>query len=242
MSHTHPVIAASQVPAAAAARRRPSHAADGLSKAQYRGVVAAIALAHAGAIWAVLQVPAVRQAAVEAAPLFVDLLAPPAPPAPPPPLPVPVLAPPLKVPLPAVITAPAAAAPAPFEAPPTPEQPAPPAPPVPVLAEAPPAPPAPPPPKNIPASEVQYLVRPAPEYPRLSVRQGESGQVMLRVFIDEAGLPRDVRIEQSSGFARLDDAALAAVRQARFKPPTLNGQPISGWARIPIPFELEKRP
>jgi len=62
-------------------------AADGLSKMQYRGVVCAIALAHVGAIWGVLQVPAVRQAVVEAAPIFVDLLAPPAPPPPPPPPP-----------------------------------------------------------------------------------------------------------------------------------------------------------
>jgi hypothetical protein len=32
------------------------------------------------------------------------------------------------------------------------------------------------------------------------------------------------------------------VRLARFKPPTQNGEPTAGWARIPIPFELEKRP
>jgi len=221
-------------------------ASDGLSKAQYRGVVAAIALVHVAGLWAVLQVPAVRRTVVDAAPMFVDLLAPAArqAPAPPPPsLPSPVVQAPLKTLLPSMIAAPATTAPAPFEAPPATDLPTPSAPVLPVVAEASPAPPAPlPPPKNIPASEVQYLVRPAPEYPRLSVRMGESGLVMLRVFIDEAGLPREVRIEQSSGFARLDDTALAAVRQARFKPPTLNGQPISGWARIPIPFELEKRP
>ena len=33
---------------------------------------------------------------------------------------------------------------------------------------------------------------------------------------------------------------LDGVRRARFKPPTENGQPTAGWARIPIPFELEK--
>ena len=39
---------------------------------------------------------------------------------------------------------------------------------------------------------------------------------------------------------KLDEAALEGVRQARFKPPTENGRALSGWARIPIPFELEQ--
>jgi periplasmic protein TonB len=237
MSSTPPVNAAALSPALAALRR-PGQAADGLSKAQYRGVVCAIALAHVGAIWGVLQVPAVREAVVEAAPIFVDLLAPPAPPAPPPPL---IQPPVLKTPPPTLLTTAPAPAPAPFEAPPAPELPPPPAPPTPVVAEAPPAPPAPPqPPQIIPASEVQYLVRPAPEYPRLSIRAGESGLVMVSVYIDEAGLPRTVQVQQSSGHVRLDEAAVSAVRRARFKPYTQNGVPTAGWARIPIPFELEK--
>lgn len=238
MPSPQPVSAAPFSPAVAAARRPLPLAADGLSKLQYRGVVCVIALAHLGAIWGVLQVPAVRQAVVEAAPIFVDLLAPPAPPAPPPP---PVQPPVLKTPPPALLTTAPAPTPAPFEAPPAPEVPPPPAPPTPVLAEAPPAPPAPPPPpKIIPASEVQYLIKPAPEYPRLSVRAGESGLVVVGVFIDEAGLPRTVQVQQSSGHARLDESAVAAVKKARFKPYTQNGVPTAGWARIPIPFELEK--
>ena len=44
---------------------------------------------------------------------------------------------------------------------------------------------------------------------------------------------------QSSGFERLDRAALSGVQRARFKPYTENGRPMAGWARIPIPFELE---
>ncbi|MBT9528495.1 MAG: energy transducer TonB [Rhizobacter sp.] len=224
-------------PAVAAAGRPLPLASDGLSKLQYRGVVCAIALAHVGAIWGVLQVPAVREAVVEAAPIFVDLLAPPTPPAPPPP---PVAPPVLKTPPPVLLTTAPTPTPAPFEAPPAPELPPPPAPPV-AVAEAPPAPPAPPPPpKLIPASEVQYLVKPAPEYPRLSVRAGESGLVVVAVYIDEAGLPRTVQVQQSSGHARLDESAVAAVKKARFKPYTQNGVPTAGWARIPIPFELEK--
>ncbi len=242
MSSSQPVSAAPFSPAVAATTWRPRPlAADGLSRLQYRGVVCAIVLAHIGAIWGVLQVPAVRQAVIEAAPIFVDLLAPPAPLPPPTPPPPPVPPPVLKTPPPTLLTTSPARTPAPFEAPPAPEVQPPPAPPTPVVAEAPPAPPAPlPPPKIIPASEVQYLIKPVPEYPRLSVRAGESGLVLVGVYIDEAGLPRTVQVQQSSGHTRLDESAVSAVKKARFKPYTQNGVPTAGWARIPIPFELEK--
>lgn len=110
--------------------------------------------------------------------------------------------------------------------------------PAPVAAAATPAPA--PPPKLIPASAVDYLVPPAPEYPRLSKKLGEAGLVIVRAYADEQGLPHDVHIERSSGFARLDDAALAAVRKVRFKPYAENGRPTGGWVRMPFPFELEK--
>jgi len=112
--------------------------------------------------------------------------------------------------------------------------------------EAPPAPPAPAPPpapvpaKVIPASGVQYLVPPPLEYPRASRRIGETGKVLVRVYIDEEGLPRNVQLNQSSGHTRLDYAAVAAVHKARFKPYTENGRPTAGWAFIPLNFELEK--
>lgn len=94
--------------------------------------------------------------------------------------------------------------------------------------------------KNLPAESVRYLVPPAPVYPRLSRRQGEAGRVLVRVYIDEAGLPRTVQLSASSGHGRLDDAALKAVLQARFKPYAENGRPLGGWALIPLTFDLEK--
>jgi periplasmic protein TonB len=87
---------------------------------------------------------------------------------------------------------------------------------------------------------VQYLEPIALEYPRLSKRAGETGRVMIRVYIDEAGLAQNVQVYRSSAHVRLDDAALAAVQKARFKPYTENGRPVAGWAFIPIEFELEK--
>lgn|GEM_PF-3575508 len=47
-------------------------------------------------------------------------------------------------------------------------------------------------------------------------------------------------IERSSGFAWLDDSALAAVRKLRFKPHNENGRATDGWVRRFFRFELEK--
>ena len=245
-------IAASTVPALRRSVPLPlprGNGGDGLSPAQRRVVVAAIVAAHAAGAWSLMQIGVVRDAVRETAPMFVDLIAPPAPPAPPvppPPKPQPIVK--LAPPPPPVIAAAPSPSPATFVVPAPPPEPvivtAVPAPPVVVATPAPPAPPSPPsppsPPRNLPASAVQYVTTVEPEYPRLSKRNGESGRVMVRVFIDEAGTPRQVQLAKSSGFERLDASALAAVLKFRFSPPTENGQPLSGWANVPIDFGLEK--
>ena len=220
--------------------------ADGLTHNQRRAAVGAIVAVHAAAAWGLMQVSEVRDAVAQAAPIFVDMVAAPALPSsplPPPaaPKPVPKITPPV-----ALVTA-AASPPTAFVAPPMEVPDPPPAPPIePALpaAAAPPTPPASPsppaPPKEIPASAVQYLESPALEYPRAARRAGESGRVVVRVYIDEGGLPRSVQVNRTSGFARLDEAALAAVQKARFRPYTENGRASAGWALIPLTFDLEK--
>ncbi|HEY4068858.1 MAG TPA: energy transducer TonB [Burkholderiaceae bacterium] len=220
---------------------RRGERSDGLSPLQRRVMVASILAAHVAAVYGLLQVREVRDAAREVAPMFVDLIAPPEPKAlpapPPPPKPQPI---PKKPPPAPVIAAAPSPAPAAFVVPPPPPpEPVVETPPVPVVVQAPPAPPAPPP-KIIPASAVQYLEPPAPDYPRLSRRSAESGRVVVRVYIDTAGQPHNVQVSASSGFARLDESALSAVQKARFKPYTENGQATAGWTYIPINFELEK--
>ena len=92
----------------------------------------------------------------------------------------------------------------------------------------------------IPASAVQYLEPIELVYPRVSKRLGETGRVLVRVFIDTGGAAKNVQVERGSGHPRLDEAALSAVQKARFKPYTENGQAVAGWAFIPLEFELEK--
>jgi len=223
-------------------RRGERH--DGLTPTQRHLMVGAILAAHVAGLWALLQIREVRERVADVAPMFVSLIAP-EPPKPvilPPPPPPPVPQPSPKRPPPVVIAAAPSPAPAPFVVPaPPPDVPPPPVPPPVVAAVVAPQPAPPPPPKIIPASAVQYLGDPpVPEYPRLSIRAGETGRVMLRIYIDEAGLPRTVQVDRSSGHVRLDEAGAAAMRKARFKPYTENGQAVAGWAFVPLDFALEK--
>lgn len=90
-----------------------------------------------------------------------------------------------------------------------------------------------------PGYEADYLDNPPPDYPRLSRRLREEGEVELRVRVSPAGQPVTVELTRSSGSERLDAAALRAVRQWRFAPARQGGQAVEAWVRVPIFFKLE---
>ncbi|MDQ3059722.1 MAG: energy transducer TonB [Pseudomonadota bacterium] len=103
---------------------------------------------------------------------------------------------------------------------------------------APPAPPAPPA-VQLPSSNADYLQNPKPAYPPLSKRLGEQGKVMVRVLIGADGQPRQAELKQSSGFERLDQAALSTVMKWRYVPGKRGGVAEDMWFNVPINFVLE---
>lgn len=87
--------------------------------------------------------------------------------------------------------------------------------------------------------KVDYLgKRPQPEYPRMSQRRGEQGRVIVRVLISPEGRVLEAMVQKSSGYERLDEAAVRAVRSARFRPYTENGHAYRALADIPFDFVL----
>lgn len=218
-----------------------------LPRHQSKMMVLAVAGAHMLGLWGLLQLDSVRAAVREVAPLMVDLIAPPPTPTPTPPPPPPRQAPrprptPLMPPAPLLAATPLI--------PPTVESfttPAPPPEPLPAVAATPspaPAPPSPPPapppaPRMVAATAVQYLTLPPVELPRASRRARESGTVWLRVRVGIDGLPSQITLHKSSGHARLDEQALWAMRQARFRPQTENGLPIEWQVIAPFEYPLE---
>jgi len=89
------------------------------------------------------------------------------------------------------------------------------------------------------ASDVEYIRPPQIAYPVISRRKHEQGKTILRVLINENGLPEKAEIKESSGSRRLDDAALSAVLGALFKPCIENGKPAAVYALVPIRFQLD---
>jgi len=77
---------------------------------------------------------------------------------------------------------------------------------------------------------------PAPPYPSESKLNNEQGQVLLQVMTSPDGRPTRVEVKQTSGFQRLDQAAVATVKQWRFKP--LGDAAATTWREVPITFRL----
>ncbi|MCB0356754.1 MAG: TonB family protein [Bdellovibrionales bacterium] len=57
-----------------------------------------------------------------------------------------------------------------------------------------------------------------PQYPELSRRRQEMGQVKLEYFVTSEGQVAQMRMTQSSGHAELDNEAMRAIRRYRFQP------------------------
>lgn len=218
---------------------------------------------HLLALGLLVQTGTVRRVLQAPHPLVVSLIGEPAPAAaqplepaaPAPRRPAPLLPMPADV-VPEVTLATAAPAPqitpspTPSPAPAQPSVPAPPAaaaaaaaaavaPPAALPAPQPTASPTPAAPKQVPAGAVRYRVPPAVEVPMASRRLGEQGTVQLRVWVDARGVPKEVLLHRSSGFARLDEQAIQAMRQARFQPLAENGQAIEWVVIAPLQYELD---
>lgn len=88
------------------------------------------------------------------------------------------------------------------------------------------------------AQQLKTTTRVEPVYPASSRRAGEEGTVRLRVLVDERGRPGDVKVMTSSGFSRLDQAAIDAVKRWRFQAATNGSQPIKTWTQVAITFKL----
>ncbi len=102
-----------------------------------------------------------------------------------------------------------------------------------------PAAPAGPPTVQLPSSDANYLQNPKPPYPPLSKRLNEQGKTTIRVLIGVDGLPQRAEIAKSSGFDRLDQAAMATVMRWRYVPGKRGGVPEAMWFNVPINWVLE---
>ena len=113
------------------------------------------------------------------------------------------------------------------------------------IIDLPQPPPPPPPPAPVARDPVRVggdLKAPAlvervePEYPPLAVRAKVEGVVILEALVDLQGRVESVRVLRS--IPLLDNAAIAAVRQWRYSPLLLNGQPERFVLTVTLSFSL----
>lgn len=79
-------------------------------------------------------------------------------------------------------------------------------------------------------------------YPVESLRAKESGKTMLALCISETGAIESIKVAKSSGFPRLDQAAIAIARDYSFKPAMLHGKPVAVCINYGISFSLNSLP
>jgi protein TonB len=118
-----------------------------------------------------------------------------------------------------------------------------PLPPVTEQAQAAPSAPAPAPVRSGPAEAGDLtgnlLVANPPTYPRESRRLREQGTVVLSVLLSPAGTVDDISVAKSSGYFRLDHAALKAVRHWKWSPFRRGGEQIAVRGQVAIPFVIQ---
>ncbi len=107
--------------------------------------------------------------------------------------------------------------------------------PAPVKEEAPPAPA----PVVAARFDADYLQNPAPVFPPLSRKLREEGKVHLLVQVSAKGEAENVQLKQSSGFLRLDEAAMNAVRKWRFIPARRGTEAVASSVVVPLVFRLD---
>lgn len=75
-------------------------------------------------------------------------------------------------------------------------------------------------------------------YPGSLYEQRVQGNVTLHLFVDRDGrvLPESTRVEESSGYASLDSAAVTGSQELRFVPAKLRGEPMAMPVLFPVFF------
>lgn len=97
-----------------------------------------------------------------------------------------------------------------------------------------------------PSGDPGPVLRPQPisgpqgvnRYPRASLEAKESGTVAMIICVSSDGKVSSVELARSSGFPRLDAAALSIASEYRFKPATRHGNPVAACAPYNIIFKV----
>jgi periplasmic protein TonB len=83
----------------------------------------------------------------------------------------------------------------------------------------------------------EVIYNPEPSFSDEARKAKAQGVVVLLLVVGKDGLPHGIRVGQSLGMG-LDEKAMEAVGRWRFKPATLNGQPVATQIAVQVEFHL----
>ncbi|MES2393402.1 MAG: energy transducer TonB, partial [Acidobacteriota bacterium] len=86
-------------------------------------------------------------------------------------------------------------------------------------------------------SKPDLLYAPDPEFSEEARRAKFSGNVLVYLWVDEHGNPSHVRVVRGIGMG-LDEKAVEAVRQYKFKPAMLHGKPVKVDMNVEVDFRI----
>ncbi|UCG52156.1 MAG: energy transducer TonB [Candidatus Latescibacterota bacterium] len=92
---------------------------------------------------------------------------------------------------------------------------------------------------EVPYSEdyvILHMIK--PEYPPYELSVGIEADVTVEILVNEDGWVEDAWVLVARGPKSFERASLAAVRQFRFKPPVVYGEPMPMWIRFQIRFRI----
>jgi protein TonB len=83
----------------------------------------------------------------------------------------------------------------------------------------------------------EVIFNPEPSFSEEARKAKAQGMVLLLVVVGKDGRTHDIRVGQSLGMG-LDEKAIEAVNRWRFRPATLNGQPVATQIAVQVDFHL----
>ena len=81
------------------------------------------------------------------------------------------------------------------------------------------------------------LYQPEPEFSEEARKAKVAGNVLVYLQVDNTGHPQHVRVIRGIGLG-LDEKAVEAVRQYKFKPAMKNGQPVTVEMNVEVNFQI----
>jgi len=82
---------------------------------------------------------------------------------------------------------------------------------------------------------------PSPDYTRVDEGKQREGDVIVLIFVDEAGKVEAVKLLDSTGTRAMEKAALGAARKWEFEPGKLDGVPVKSAIAVPFAFRMRPR-